>query len=132
MNLELDIRVIGVEQTRIREHSSLQGTWIVPFRLSARPDESWVRNFNDICKKNMNVDKKKAHVVGDCIEVNVAHADDQQRVLDLLKKDVMDTNAACREIYEQKVKMQDDLRVLQKNNADTLQKIKDDVEKLKF
>jgi|SRR3989338_229694 len=132
MNYELEIRVIGVDQGRIREHGTLESTWIVPYRLSSKPDESWVRNFNEIFKKNVNIEKKKAHVVGDFIEVNLSSSDDQQKVLDLLKQDIKDTNAACQAIYEHKMKMQDDLKALQKTHANIIQKIKDDAENLKF
>lgn len=132
MNGEFEIRVVGVDAGHIREHSALQSTWVIPFRLSSKPDESWVRNFNDVFKKNTNVDKKKAHVVGDHIEVNVTQLDNQQQVLDLLKKDIADTNAIYRDMCQQKMKIQDDLKALQKANSDTLLKMKSDAENLKF
>jgi hypothetical protein len=127
-----EIKVIGVDTSRIRENNTMPGTWIIPFKLSAKPDESWVRNFNDVFKKNAAADKRKARVVDDCIEVNFYAADDQQKALDVLKHDIADTNAACKEIYEQRMKMQEDLRTLQKTQANTLQKIKDDATRLKY
>ncbi|MDP2653754.1 MAG: hypothetical protein Q8Q08_06955 [Candidatus Omnitrophota bacterium] len=129
---DLEIKIVGVDKARIRESETSGGIWIVPFKLSSKPDESWVRNFNELFRKNANIRKRKAHVIEDCIEVSVAGVDDTQQVLDVIKADVADTNSACREIFLKKIRMQEALKTLQQTQADTLQKIKDDVEKLKF
>ena len=126
------IKIIGVDKDKIRESSSLSGAWVIPFKLSSIPSESWGRNFYEICQRNSNANKRKTSLLNDCIEVNCTEKDEQQKVLDMLMLDILNTNAVCQDIYHKKIKMQEDIRIQQQSHANTLQRIKDDIEKLKF
>ena len=126
------IKVVGVEKDQIRENSALSGTWIIPFKLSSTPSETWVRNHYEVSQKNSHSNNKKVQIVKDCIEVNFTAAESQQQVLDNLKLDIIRTNALCKDIHDKKLKIQADLKLRQQTQETALQKIKEDVEKLQF
>lgn len=129
---ERDIRITGVDKAGIKESGEYKGTWVLPFKLSAKPDESWARNFYDVHKKNSMETKKRADVVDDCIQVYIVATDDVQKILDAAKIDVMDTNAICEENFQKKIQIQVELDSLRKRQAETIAKIKDDSDKLQF
>ena len=129
---ERDVRIIGIEKSAIKESHDQKGIWILPFKLSVKPDDSWARNFFEVNRKNTNDAKRKANVVEDRIEVSVAEMDDQQKLLDAIKIDVADTNALCEENYQKKLSLQQGLEALKKKQNDVLEKLKEDSDKLQF
>ena len=127
-----DIKIIGVDKNEIRESNEYKGIWLIPFKLSAAPDESWGRNFYEVHQKTSADMKRKANVVDDCIVVCIAGTDDQQKVLDALKVDVLNTNVICESNFQKKLQIQRDLDVLKKQQVETVAKLKEDSDKLKF
>jgi hypothetical protein len=124
------IKVVSVDKDRVKENGT--GKWVIPFKLSAAPDETWGRNFYEIHRKSTNPKKKEIKLVGDCLEVVFGEADSQQQTLDELKQEVELTNTAYQALILQKQKIQDDMRVLQQKQTNMMQKIKDDSDGLKF
>ena len=126
------ITIIGVDKERIRESAVVKGGWIIPFKLSAKPNESWERHFYETHRKNINPKKKDVKLIDDCIEVQFAETDNQQQALDMLKVDVENANTIYKDIYLKKIQIQDEMKALQVRQAGVMQKLKDDTDKLKF
>ncbi len=127
-----DIKITGVDKDHIRESAAVKGTWIIPFKLSVAPDESWSRHFYELHRKNMDLKKKDSKLIGDCIEVNFTDTDDQQAMLDILNREVTEANTLYKSVNQQKQKMRDDMKALQQKQSDMLQKLKDNSDKLRF
>ena len=126
------IKVIGVNKDRIRECALNKGEWIIPLKLSMKPDDSWERYFYEIHRKSGNSRKKDVKIVNDCMEMNFSDKEDPQETLDYIKKEIEDANVAYKEVYLRKIKVQEDLKIFQQRQVDMLQKIKDASDKLKF
>jgi hypothetical protein len=126
------VKVVGVDRERIKESSLTKGIWIIPFKLSITPDESWARTFYETHRKNMDPKKKDVKLVGNCLEACFADSDDQQQMLDRLKQEVENTNAADQALTAQKLKIQEDMRAIQQRQIDMMKKVKDDSDGLKF
>lgn len=127
-----DIKIIGVDKDRIRESAAVKGAWVIPFKLSAAPDESWARHFYELHRKNADLKKKETKLTGNCIEVSFEDLDDQQKILDVLNREVKEANTLYKDVNTQKQKMRDDMKTLQQKQLDKLQKLKEDSDKLKF
>jgi len=125
-----NIKVLSVDKERVRESGT--GKWVIPFKLSAVPEESWAKNFYEIHRKNVNPKKKEIKLIGDCLEVVFGDTDNQQQTLDELKQEIAQTNTAYQALMTQKLKVQEDMRLLQKRQTEMMQKIKDDSDGLKF
>ncbi len=131
-NEHQEIKIIGIDKEAIKVSSDKQNFWTVPFKLSARVDQAWERKFYDVQQKDANVMKRKTQVGGDFIKVEVSELDDLQKVLDVIKIEVAQTNALCEEDYQKKEKLRQDLEALQKKQSNATQKFKDDSDKLQF
>jgi hypothetical protein len=132
MSHEEAVKIISVDKLKIRESATVKGTWVLPFKLSITPDETWARNFYEVHRKNPDPKKKEIKLSGDCLEVNFTDADDLQKTLDSLKGEVDKANADYQELVDKKLRVQEEMRVLQKKQSDTMQKLKDDSDGLKF
>ncbi|MBP6343706.1 MAG: hypothetical protein KA403_07225 [Candidatus Omnitrophica bacterium] len=126
------ISIIAVDKENIRESLVVKGGWVVPFKLSAKPNDSWERHFYEVHRKNTNPKKKAAKLVNDCIEVQVLETDVQQQALDMIKEDVENTNVAYKDVFLKKIQLQDDMKALQLRQQGVLQKLRDDSSNLKF
>jgi len=129
---ERDIRIIGVDKAAIRESANQKGCWILPFKLSGKPSASWASSFYEVHRKNAAEVQWKADVNDDLILVNISGTDDQQKVLDAIKIDVVGANAICEENYQKKVKIQEELAALKKKHNDTLTKLQEGSDNLQF
>lgn len=129
---EQSIKIVGVIKESIREHATVKNGWILPFKLSEKPNDSWERNFFEVHRKSTNPKKKEVKLIKDYIEVQVVETDNQQQVLEVLNEEVTTTNEVYRDIYLKKMQMQDDLKVQQLRQQGVLQKLKDDSDQLKF
>ena len=127
-----EIRIISVNKEEIRMGSDKKECWVVPFKLSLIPDESWQRRFYEIQQKNTNVMKRKARVVENFLNVDVSGGDNLQKITDVLKIEVMETNALCEEDYQKKVDIRKELEALQKKQRDVTLQFKEDSDKLIF
>lgn len=126
-----EIRIIGVDKETIRV-SSEKDYWVVPFKLSLKPDQSWERKFYEVQQKDANPMKRKVRFVENSIIVEVSGIDDLQKVLDVIKIEVTETNVLCEEDYQKKLKIRKELEALQKKQRNATQKFKDDADKLMF
>lgn len=129
---EQEIRVIAVDKEHIRESPTIKGGWIIPFKLSAKPNESWERHFYEVHRKNVNPKKKAAKIINDTMELQFSETDKQQLALDLLNEDINNTNIIYKEVYLKKIQLQDDMKALQIKQQEMLEKLKNDSNDLKF
>jgi hypothetical protein len=127
-----EIKVVGVDKEAIRVSSDKKDFWVVPFILSPKPDQSWERKFYEVQQKNTNLLKRKAHVVDNCISTEVASMDDLQKILDVIKIEVAETNVLCEADNQKKLKIRQELESLQQRQRDSTQKFKGDADKLIF
>ena len=126
------ITIVGLDKERIRESAVNKGGWILPFKLSAKPNESWERYFYEAHRKSTNPKKKDVKIIDDCIEVQFSENDNQQQALDMLNEDVTNANSVYKEVYLKKIQIQDEMKALQLKQVGTLRKLKEDSEHLKF
>lgn len=129
---EQEIKIVAVDKEHIRESAVAKGGWVIPFKLSAKPNESWERHFYEVHRKNTNPKKKDVKIIDDCLEVQFSEADNQQKALDMLNEDITNTNTVYKELYLKKIQVQDDLKALQIRQLGVMQKLKDDSDGLKF
>ncbi len=127
-----DIRIIGVDKGAIKTGSGKVENWVIPFKLSLAPDETWQRNFYEVQKKSINIMKRKLQVTGDAMMVEIFGADDLQKVLDALKIEIVEVNAVCEKDYQKRMQLRQELAALQKKQMDATQKLKDDSDRLVF
>ena len=127
-----DIKIVGVDREEIKISSDKNECWIVPFKLSVNPEDAWQKKFYEVQQKDTNVMKRKARVVENCISVEVSGADDLQKVLDVLKIEVAETNVLCEEDYQKKMRVRQQLEALQKKQRDATQQFKEDSDNLVF
>ena len=128
---EQDIKVIGIDKENIRENADGKG-WVIPFKLSTEPNESWAKHFFEVHRKNTDIKKYNCKLLGKMIEVGFTDTDSQQKALDALNKDVATTNTVYKEVYLAKKKMQEDMMDMKQKRGVTLQKLKDESDNLKF
>ncbi len=127
-----DIRIIGVDKDAIKIGSGKLENWVIPFKLSLAPDENWQRNFYEVQKKNADIMKRKLQVTGDAMMVEIFGADDLQKVLDVLKIEIVAVNAVCEKDYQKRMQLRQELEMLQKKQKDAIEKLKDDADRLVF
>ncbi len=127
-----EIKIVGVDKEAIKVSTESKDLWIVPFKLSQKPDSSWERKFYETQQKDRSLMRRKARVIEDSLTVEVAAVDDLQKVLDVLKTEVTETNAVCEEELQRKMKIRKELEDLQQRQRDASQKLKDDSDNLKF
>ena len=127
-----EITIVSVDREEIRISSEKNEYWVVPFKLSLTPDDSWQKKFYEVQQKDSSVMKRKARVVKDSMSVEVFGADDLQKVLDVLKIEVAETNVLCEEDYQKKMKVRQQLEALQKKQRDATMQFKEDSDKLTF
>jgi hypothetical protein len=124
------VKVVSVDKERVRENGT--GKWLIPFKLSLVPNESWARIFYEIHRKSTSPRKKEVKLTGDCLEVTVIETDNQQQTLDDLKHEVEQANTVYHDLVVQKQKVQEDMRQLQQRQTDIMKKMKTDSDGLKF
>lgn len=129
---EFEIKIIAVDKDRIRESAVIKGGWVISFRLSAKPNESWERHFYEAHRKNTDPKKKDVKIVNDCVEVQFSESDNLQKALEMLKADVDSANSVYKDIHLKKIQIQEDLKALQLKQVGVLQKLKDESDALKF
>jgi hypothetical protein len=126
------IKIVGLDKENIRESQVVKGGWVLPFKLSVKPNDSWERYYYEVHRKSTNPKKKEVKLVNGCLEVQFSEADKQQQILDTLIEEVAATNDAYKDIYLKKIQMQEDMKAMQLRQSAMLQKIKDDAEGLQF
>lgn len=131
-NESREVKICGVNKDEIKMSPDKREYWVVPFRLSLSPDEPWQKKFYEVQQRDPNVMKRKARVSGDIMSVDVQAAEDLQKILDVLKIEVAETNVLCEEDYQTKLKIRRDLEALQKKQQDATLQLKEDSDKLKF
>jgi hypothetical protein len=129
---EQSIKIISVDKEHIRESAVIKGGWIIPFKLSAKPNESWERHFYEVHRKSVNPKKKDVKIIEDCLEVQFPEGDNQQLILEMLNEEVTNTNTIYRDGYLKKIQIQDDMKALQIKQLGVLKKLQDESEGLKF
>ena len=127
-----EIKIVGVEKDAIRVSPDKKDYWVVLFKLSLKPDQTWEKKFYEVQQKDTNAMKRKAQIVENAISVDVSSMDDLQKVLDIIKIEVAETNVLCEADYQKKVKIRQELEGLQQKQRDATQKFKEDSDKLKF
>jgi hypothetical protein len=128
----LEIKIVGVDKETIKVSPDKKECWIVAFKLSSKPDQAWERNFYEVHQKNRNAMKRSAQVIENSISVEVSALDDLQKVLDVIKIEVAETNALGEADHQKKLKIHQELEDLQKRQRDSTQKFKEDSDNLAF
>jgi len=127
-----EIKVVGVDKEAIEMSSGKQILWAIPFKLSLKPDQDWERKFYDVQQRDKNTMRRKMRIVGDFIKVEVSEMDDLQKILDVIRLEVAETNVLCEGDYQTKLKIRRELEALQQKQGDVTRKFKDDSDKLQF
>ena len=127
-----EIKIIGVDKDSIKVSADKKGMWVVAFKLSQKPDSDWVRKFCEVEEKNSDLMKRSGVISNASFEVNVFENDDLQVVLEVLKKEVAETNAQCSEDYQKKLKIRQEIEDLRQKENDAKQKFKDNADELNF
>ncbi len=127
-----DIVVVGVDRGSIEMGAGKQSSWIVPFRLSAKPDQDWERKFYEVQQREKSALKRKAQILEDLLKVEVSETDDLQNILDVIKAQVAETNALREGDHQKKLKMRLELAALQGRQEDVTRKFRDAADKLSF
>ena len=127
-----EIKIIGIDKDAIKTDPDKKEYWAVPFKLSSKPDQNWEQNFYEVKKKNANALRRKSKILENSIIVEVSSADDLQKILDVLKIEVVETNVLCEKDYQKRLEIRRELEALQKAQRDATQKFKDDADKLAF
>lgn len=122
-----EIKIIGAKKENIRY---LNGLPVICFQLSSQPTRGWVSIFENYCKTHIQSKRPRINVVGDSLEFcSSADKEELQEILNILNTDVIQTNIEYEEIVQQIQQQKESV----KNQQDsTLQKIKDDLGKLKY
>ena len=122
-----EIKIIGAKVEAIRY---LNGLPVISFQLSSQPTRGWVSIFENHCKTHAQSKRPRITVVGDALEFSSAVDNEElQVILNILRNDVSQTNIQYEEIVQQIQQQKDSA----KNQQDaTLQKIKDNLGKLKY
>ena len=127
-----EVKIISVDKAAIRTGEDKKNQWFVPFKLSLSPDRSWQEKFYEVQQRNTAAAKRKSQLVKDLIIVEVSGDDDLQKILDMLKIEVLEANTLCEDDYQKKIKLREDLETLQREQKNATQKFKDDSDKLMF
>ena len=127
-----EIKIIAIDKEAIKVSSDKKDFWVIPFKLSGNPDQIWERKFYDVQQKDKSAMKRKVYVIKDTLGVEVSSTDDLQKILDVIKVEVAETNVLCEEDYQRKVKIRQELESLQQKQRDATQKFKEDSDKLVF
>lgn len=127
-----EIKIVGVDKEGIRVSPDKKELWIIPFKLSLKPDQSWEKKFFEIQQKDVMGLRRKVRVVENSISVETAATDDLQKILDAIKVSVTETNVLCEADYQKKVQIRQELETLQQKQRDATQKFKEDSDKLEF
>jgi hypothetical protein len=127
-----EIKVVGIDKEAIQLSADGKDLWVVPFKLSQKPDQSWERKFYEIQEKDKNAMKRKARVVDNYIRVEIAGSDNLQNVLDVVKAEIVDTNVLWDADYQKKMKVRRDLEDLQQRQTTAVNKLKADSDNLVF
>jgi hypothetical protein len=136
MDAEGEITVVGVHKQQIEGdvHKPRHFNW--PFILSSQPDSVWIELFGTVYERTRSLDKKEAHVCGDCIRISLPEHADVQRHLNFLKRVIADTNfeykkltAKAREPVEKK---RNYLKRRYRKKEDILHRLRENADTLKF
>jgi uncharacterized protein YajQ (UPF0234 family) len=127
-----EIKVVSVDKDAIKVGLDKKDFCTIPFKLSAKPDETWEKKFYEVQQKDKSAMKRKAHLMDDAISVEVSSIDDLQKVLDAVKIEVAETNVLCEADHQTKMKIRAELEALQQKRRDATQKFKEDSDKLVF
>ena len=127
-----EIKVVGVDKEAIEMIAGKQSFWVIPFKLSLRPNQVWETKFYEVQQRDKNAMKRKARFQEDLIKVEVSEMDDLQKVLDAIRMEVAETNALCEGDYQTKMRIRQEVEALQRKQGDVTKQFKDDSDKLKF
>ncbi|MCX5680797.1 MAG: hypothetical protein NT079_00640 [Candidatus Omnitrophica bacterium] len=127
-----EIKIIGIDKEAIRVSLEKNNFCTILFKFSLKPDQSWEQKFYEVQQKNTSAMKRKAHLIGSTISVEVSNIDDLQKVLDVIKIEVTETNVLREADYQKKMKIHQELEALQQKQRDATQKFKEDSDKLVF
>ncbi len=127
-----EIKIIGIDKEAIKVSPDKREIWIVPFKLSLKPDQSWERKFSEVQQRDKDAMKRTVKIVNASLEVELSSTDDLQKVLDTIKIEVAETNAQCAEDDQKKIKIRQELEELRQRQTTATQKFKDDSDQLKF
>lgn len=127
-----EIKITGVVKDEIAIDPNKADYWVVPFKLSSNPDEFWQKKFYEVYQRNTNAMKRRAHVNEDLLRLEVSSTDDLQKVLDVLKIEIAETNVLCEEDYQRKIEIRKKLDDLQKKQRDATIQFKEDSDNLIF
>src|SRR5208283_5918226 len=90
-----EIKIVGVDKEAIQMTSGKQISWAVPFKLSLKPDQDWEKKFYEVQQRDKTAMKRRKQIMGDFIKVEVCEMDDLQKILDVLRLEVAETNVLC-------------------------------------
>jgi len=126
-----EIKVVSVDKNEIKM-SLVAQVWSIPFKLSIKPNQDWEKKFYEVQLRDKNVMKRKMKIAAGFITVEVAELDDLQKVLDVIRLEVAETNVLCEGDYQTKLKVRREIEALQQKQGDATKKFKEDSDKLQF
>ncbi|NLE65533.1 MAG: hypothetical protein GX606_06430 [Elusimicrobia bacterium] len=126
------LTIVGVDKAGIVPGTGKQDAWFIPFKLSRKPDEVWEKKFAEAQGMDRDLMKRKAQIIEDVIRVEVLEADDIQRVLEVIKRQVAEANALCEKDYQKKMRVREELETLQARQDSVTQKIREAADRLNF
>ncbi len=127
-----EIKIVGVNNEAIEMGSGKEIVWVIPFKLHPAPDQAWEHKFHEVHRRDKNEMKRKVQIEGDIIKVDVAETDELQKVLDMIKAEVANTNALCEEDYQTKVRVRQEMDALQNKQGNITKMFKEASDKLVF
>jgi len=126
-----EIKVVSIDKEAIKMSAGTQ-IWVIPFKLSSKPDQDWEKKFFDVQRKDKEATKRNMKIVGDVITVEISEIDNLQKVLDVIRQEAAETNVLCETDYQTKLKVRRDLEVSLRKQADSTKRFKDDSDNLQF
>lgn len=136
MDAKPEITIVGVYKQQIEKdvHKPRHFNW--PFTLSSQPDSVWIELFGAAYERTRSLDKKEAHICGDCIKISLPEHADVQRHLNFLKRVVTETNLEYKRLTEQVrepvEKKKDYLKRRYRKKEDILHRLSEKADTLKF
>jgi len=136
MDAKREITIVGVHKQQIKGdvHKLRHFNW--PFKLSSQPDSVWIELFGAVYERTRRLDKKEAHVCGDCIKISLSEHADVQRHLNFLKRVVADTNFEYKKLSEKAQepveKRKNYLKRRYRKKEDILRRLSENADTLKF
>lgn len=127
-----DIKVIGVDRDHIEKDPAMVNAFKYPFMLSAKPDDLWIKFLHHAYRMSSFGNKRQYSVAGNQVVCIVFHGDNMQAQLEFLKDLVTAANDEYRRLLERKEEEKREEEERKRKERETIQRLKEDVDKMRF